>query len=236
MSIAAALILIVGMSLRYYQSSYLKDDIAQYNEIDDNFLSEEFIETNQYFSQQMNEEIENIKCKLPYTDENNRKQLVRDIDELLKNNESFIAEIQQSQDEELAINFLVQHYRTNIATLEFINEKLGKYIKCWIWKILTHLYHPNVWDAGIFKEILTDLEIVNEKQPTRIEKKEFDGISSINLIQKYGNVVMQEGQNNKVTLEIHYFDVAREQAECSVSKKEINYWSKPLKVEDVTRL
>ena len=129
-SIAAALILVVGMSLRYYQSTYSTENIAQQKEIEVNPLSEEFIETNQYFSQQMNEEIENIKCKLPYTDENNRKQLTSDIDELLRNNQSFVTEIQQSQDEELAINYLVQHYRTNIATLEFINEKLGKYIKC----------------------------------------------------------------------------------------------------------
>ena len=131
-AIAAALMMVIGVTIQYYSSTQSDKEvqIAIQVEVQENNFSEEFVDINQYFAQQMNREIENIMCKLPYTDEANRVQLKRDIDELLKDNQSFVAEIKQSQDEELAINYLVQHYRTNIATLEFINEKLGKYIKC----------------------------------------------------------------------------------------------------------
>ena len=67
--------------------------------------------------------------------------------------------------------------------------------------------------------VLSDKDVVVVIQPTRVEKKEFDGISSINLIQKYGNIAIQESSSNKVTLEIQYFDSEREQAQCSVSQK-----------------
>lgn len=132
-SIAAACILVFTISRHFLDTSMINDNAPIQLHVEGNSekdFTQEFAETNQYFTQQMNQEIENIKCKLPYTDTENREQLSKDIDELLKSNQEFLTEIEQSENPELAINYLVKHYQINLATLEFINEKLGKYIKC----------------------------------------------------------------------------------------------------------
>lgn len=132
-SIAAACILVFTISRHLFDTSMMNDNEhsqLQAGENSEKDFTQEFAETNQFFSQQMNQEIENIKCKLPYTDTENRKLLSKDIDQLLKSNQEFLIEIEQSENPELAINYLVKHYQINLATLQFINEKLGKYIKC----------------------------------------------------------------------------------------------------------
>ena len=78
----------------------------------------------------MDAQIADIMCKLANTDQENQAQLSADIERIMSNNKDFVQEISRSDNKELAIYYLVQHYQKNIETLENINQKLGKYTKC----------------------------------------------------------------------------------------------------------
>lgn len=69
--------------------------------------------------------------------------------------------------------------------------------------------------------IMSDGDVVIDgvSLPVRVEKKEFSNIKAIDIIQKYGNIVIQEGSGKNVSLEIQYYDSEKEQAQCKVSQK-----------------
>lgn len=97
---------------------------------ENNSLSEEFIATNDYYNQQMEERIANIMCKLVQTDEENQKQLIADLEKIRVKNTEFVKEMRVNENTEVALHFLVKHYKTNIQVLKNIDEKLGKYANC----------------------------------------------------------------------------------------------------------
>lgn len=125
-SIATSIAILIVVGVKFYRS----DVIQVTPNTEKNIIQDEFRSTNEYYSQQMEQQIADIMCKLAYTDPENQKQLSDDIQKIIKNNDSFVHEIAKSEDPDIAIRYLVRHYKTNIERLESINEKLGKYAKC----------------------------------------------------------------------------------------------------------
>lgn len=60
---------------------------------------------------------------------------------------------------------------------------------------------------------------VKERNPDRIEQKTFSNISDVELDHKYGNVIMKESNAKDVTVEIQYFDLKNQKAECEIVAK-----------------
>jgi len=56
--------------------------------------------------------------------------LTEDLQKIIEQNNRFVEEMGKNENEEIALHYLVKHYKTNIQKLENINEKLGKYTKC----------------------------------------------------------------------------------------------------------
>ncbi|MDR2950484.1 MAG: hypothetical protein LBV71_14945 [Prevotella sp.] len=127
LSVAASIAVLIAVAIKFYNPETMNDNIPPTATIE---ASEEFKTTNSYYSQQMEEQIADIMCKLAYTDTDNQAQLTKDLQKIMDNNSDFINEMAQNEDQETAIRFLVKHYKANIHALENINEKLGKYTKC----------------------------------------------------------------------------------------------------------
>jgi len=53
--------------------------------------------------------------------------------------------------------------------------------------------------------------------PTRTEKKSFSGISEVNVVHSYGNMVVNESDAKQVELEIRYFDGKNNKSTCEIS-------------------
>lgn len=90
----------------------------------------EFLQTNAFYKGQMESQIEDIMCKIENADPETKIQLQKDLEKILAENKEFVEQIEQTDNEELAIFYLVQHYKRNIQALEFINEKLGTHLNC----------------------------------------------------------------------------------------------------------
>lgn len=126
LSIAASIVILALVTIKFYTPQQIQTEEAK-KEIS---TPNEFYTTNEYYKQQMKEQIANVMCKLANTDPENQAQLTADLQKLIENNNQFVNEIAKSKNQELAIHYLIKHYKTNIQALENINEKLGKYTKC----------------------------------------------------------------------------------------------------------
>jgi hypothetical protein len=123
LSVAASIAILITITVKYYTPQAVDNDIT----IE---VSEEFKTTNNYYSQQMEAQIADIMCKLAYTDADNQAQLTKDLQRIKDSNSDFVYEMAKNEDQEMAIHYLVNHYKANIHVLENINEKLGRYTKC----------------------------------------------------------------------------------------------------------
>jgi hypothetical protein len=124
-SIAASVALLVLVGVRFFTSPIEVD-----NQLVEKNLTEEFLTTDDFYRGQMDRQIADIQCKLDNTDSPAREQLERDLQSLLEENTVFVEEIQTGENAKLELFYLVKHYKTNLRALQFINEKLGKYVKC----------------------------------------------------------------------------------------------------------
>lgn len=93
-------------------------------------IKDEFQTTNDFFEGQMAEQIAGIQCKLASADSQTRNRLEKDLQSIRNENKHFVEEIQGDENEELALFYLVKHYRANLRALQFINDKLGKQFEC----------------------------------------------------------------------------------------------------------
>lgn len=92
--------------------------------------TESFQATNEHYDELMQQKIADIMCKLAYTDQENQALLTADLEELMKSHTEFVKEMAHNENKEIAMHYLINHYKTNIQVLDNINEKLGKYTKC----------------------------------------------------------------------------------------------------------
>lgn len=125
-SIAASIAILVGITFKLYTPQSINPVTPIENAIE----IDEFRSTNEFYNQKMEEQIADIMCKLAYTDTQNQKQLSEDIQKIISSNSAFVDEMAKNDNPEIAIRYLVRHYKANIERLENINEKLGKYTKC----------------------------------------------------------------------------------------------------------
>ncbi|MDR0866837.1 MAG: hypothetical protein LBO74_18175 [Candidatus Symbiothrix sp.] len=123
-SVAASILLIIGISIHFHASPVdTGDPFAEQT-------ANEFSLTNDFYKEQMNEQIAGIQCKLSKADTGTQNQLEGDLQKILEENDRFVQQIQNDANEDLAIFYLVKHYKANLHALEFINHKLGNYIEC----------------------------------------------------------------------------------------------------------
>ena len=125
LAVAASLAILLGIGIKFYNPQPIKPIPAE-NKLDIN----EFQTTNDYYSQQMEMQISDIMCKLAHTDVENQIELTKDLEKIMDNNSSFIKEMANNENKEMALRYLVKHYKANIQALESINDKLGKYTNC----------------------------------------------------------------------------------------------------------
>lgn len=123
-SAVASVILLIGAGIYF---STVNNDGFNNSQIK---MSNEFYTTNDYYKQQMQVQIDNIMCKLDMADNETRIQLVQDIESIISENNTFVTDIQKNDNEEIAIFYMVEHYKTNIEVLEFINSKLENHVEC----------------------------------------------------------------------------------------------------------
>jgi hypothetical protein len=102
--------------------------VSPQKEIEQNI--NEFTETEMFYREQMNGQISEILCKLDKADADTRNWLEKDLRSLTEDNNSFVEEIKEHGNEELAIYYLVEHYKANLQTLQLINTQLGEYFNC----------------------------------------------------------------------------------------------------------
>lgn len=124
-SIAASLILVIGLGSYYF---YLNKGFP--NVVAQKEISDPFIITNEYFLEQMDNQISEIECKLVNVDNVVREQVVADLKNVVEENTLFVENIRNDLDEELAMMYLVRHYRSNIEALRLINNRLGIFVEC----------------------------------------------------------------------------------------------------------
>ncbi len=125
-SVAASLAVLIAIGVKFYAPNSI--DVVP--GVETTISTDEFQATNEYYNQQMEEQIADIMCKLANTDPQNQAQLTSDLEKILKNNEKFVKEMETNENQEVAIRFLVKHYKSNIQALENINDKLGKHTHC----------------------------------------------------------------------------------------------------------
>ena len=128
-SVAASIAILIGVAVRFYAPGSI-DVPPQNKNIENTSLMDEFQATNDYYNQQMEERIADIMCKLAYTDSENQAQLTEDLQNIIEDNNTFIDEMTKNENKEIALKYLVKHYKTNIQILEDIDNKLGKHTKC----------------------------------------------------------------------------------------------------------
>jgi hypothetical protein len=118
-AVAASIAIIVETGI--WRLSKLNDAQPEINE---------FAETETFYKMQMNGQIESILCKLDKADPETRRQLDEDLRDIIEENRAFLDEIRTHNNSELAIYYLVEHYRINLATLQAISDRLGEYFNC----------------------------------------------------------------------------------------------------------
>jgi hypothetical protein len=123
-SAAASILLIIGIGNHFHASPIDTGEPLSEQ------TANEFSLTNDFYQEQMNEQIADIQCKLSKADFETQNQLENDLQKILMENTLFVQQIQNDTHEDLAIFYLVKHYKANLHALEFINQKLGDYIEC----------------------------------------------------------------------------------------------------------
>jgi hypothetical protein len=121
---SVAVLICLGMWL------FLSPDKAGENELSEQSMTNEIGEVDRFYKEQMKVEISAIQCKMEKTDHQIRNQLEEDLQNIILENNRFVEKIQKDEDAELAIFYLVKHYKTNLKILQFINDKLGNYVEC----------------------------------------------------------------------------------------------------------
>lgn len=127
-SIAASIVVLMVVAIQLYSPQHIPNDLPVIENTME--VSDEFRATNDFYNRQMQEQIADIMCKLANTDSENQALLNRDLQKIIDGNAAFVNDMANADDEEMAIHYLVKHYKANIQALENINEKLGKYTKC----------------------------------------------------------------------------------------------------------
>jgi hypothetical protein len=127
-SVAASIAILVVVGIQFYHPNQITPSGSSIENKGN--TTDEFASTNDYYQQQMEAQIADIMCKLADTDRENQAQLSSDIERIVNSNKAFVKEIANSDNKELALYYLVRHYKANIQVLENINEKLGKHTKC----------------------------------------------------------------------------------------------------------
>lgn len=125
-AVAASIAILIGIGVKFYAPK----SINAVPDIENNNIMNEFQATNDYYNQQMEEYIADIMCKLANTDVSNQNQLSTDLQKIIDNNTSFVEEMKKNENKEMALRYLVKHYKANIQALENIDKKLGKYTNC----------------------------------------------------------------------------------------------------------
>lgn len=115
-SVAASVLIIIFAGIRFYSSPDEQES--------------EFMVTNGFYKAKMNEQIAEIRCKLDKADDETRNQLENDLQKIIDENNNFAKEICNDANKELAIYYLVEHYKMNLQALQFIDDRLGNYFKC----------------------------------------------------------------------------------------------------------
>jgi len=124
-SVAASVLLIIMAVAWFYASPEIgKIDVAEQPD------PTEFSVTNQFYAEQMTEKIERIQCKLSVVSPDVRNQLEKDLHQIVTENKQFVQKMQKENNEDLAVFYLVKHYKINLHTLEFISDKLGSDVEC----------------------------------------------------------------------------------------------------------
>lgn len=126
-AVAASIAILMVVGIKFYTPQQTASPVLVTEE---HRVSDEFHATNSYYNKQMQEQIADLMCKLADADPQNQARLTADLQKLIEENNRFVKEIARSDNQELAIAYLVKHYKTNIQVLENINEKLGKHTKC----------------------------------------------------------------------------------------------------------
>jgi len=123
-SVAASVLLIIA-AVRFYSSPKTgkTESTGQANKT-------EFSVTNQFYAEQMNQSIERIQCKLSAVSPDIRNQLEKDLNQIVTDNKQFVQKMQNENNEDLAVFYLVKHYKLNLRALKYINDKLGKDVEC----------------------------------------------------------------------------------------------------------
>ena len=125
-SVAASIAVLIAVAVKFYAP----DSINVSAPTQESISTSEFQATNEFYNQQMEEQIADIMCKLAQTDPQNQAQLTSDLQQIIEQNQTFVAQMEKKDDQETAIRYLVKHYKANIQALRNINEKLGKYTHC----------------------------------------------------------------------------------------------------------
>jgi len=126
-AVAASIAILIGVAVKFYAPQSINPVPETENS---DMPKDEFQVTNDYYNQQMEEYIAEIMCKLANTDSENQAQLTKDLEKIIESNTRFVNEMEKNDNKEVALRYLVKHYKVNIQALENINEKLGKYTKC----------------------------------------------------------------------------------------------------------
>ncbi len=126
LSVAASIAILIGVAFKFYAPHQVDAVPLEENTI----MLDEFRATNDYYNQKMEAQIADIMCKLAHTDTENQAQLTADLQRIVDNNADFVNEMAKNQNQEIALRYLVKHYKANIQVLENINQKLGKFTKC----------------------------------------------------------------------------------------------------------
>lgn len=126
-SVAASVAVLIAVAVKFYAPDSINMDTVP-TEI--NISTDEFQTTNEYYNQQMEEQIADIMCKLANTDPQNQAQLTSDLQQIIEQNQHFVEKMKKNDNQEIALRYLIKHYKANIQALRNINEKLGKYTHC----------------------------------------------------------------------------------------------------------
>ncbi|MBB4037619.1 ABC-type antimicrobial peptide transport system permease subunit [Dysgonomonas hofstadii] len=125
-SVAASIAVLIAIAVKFYAP----DSINVTAPTQESISTSEFQATNEFYNQQMEEQIADIMCKLAQTDPQNQAQLTSDLQQIIEQNQAFVEQMGKKDDQEIAIRYLVKHYKANIQALRNINEKLGKHTHC----------------------------------------------------------------------------------------------------------
>jgi len=122
---AAASVLLIIAAVRFYSPPE-----TEKNQLTGQADKTEFSVTNQFYTEQMNQKIERIQCKLSAVSPDIRIQLEKDLNQIVTDNKQFVKKMQNENDEDFAVFYLVKHYEINLRALKFISDKLGDDGEC----------------------------------------------------------------------------------------------------------